>query len=226
MGYISENMELDAILTKRGRELLTNNPGAFKITKFSLADDEVDYRLWNTNHSLGSDYYGEVIEHTPILEPLPGEEQQAKFRLVTLPKDTINIPRLVLGASTVELKANQEYIIMPQSNPNIYNLTKGYTITVWDFDFGLMVFTDEFLPGGTNENSTQVALSGVSILGSKPYDGPSTMTSIGKTFKLIAGSMNDSLDHIYTVSVVGNETGNRETMQVTVKGKYAAPPRA
>ena len=53
---------VDAVLTTKGRELLARNDGSFQITQFSLADDEVDYTLYNPNHPSGSAFYGEAIE--------------------------------------------------------------------------------------------------------------------------------------------------------------------
>ena len=53
---------VDAILTTKGRELLARNDGSFQITQFSLADDEIDYTLYNPNQPSGSAFYGEAIE--------------------------------------------------------------------------------------------------------------------------------------------------------------------
>jgi len=93
MGYLNNQVvEVDAILTKRGRELLSRGAQYFNITQFALADDEIDYRLWNPNHSLGSNYYGEIIEQMPILEAVPDEQQMMKSKLVTLPKTTRKVP--------------------------------------------------------------------------------------------------------------------------------------
>ena len=69
MGFLNNtSITVDAVLTKKGRELLARGQDEFKITKFALADDEVDYRLWDTAHPNGSGYYGAVIENMPILE--------------------------------------------------------------------------------------------------------------------------------------------------------------
>ena len=70
MGYLNNaTTVLDAILTKKGRELLSRGQNEFRITKFALADDEVDYALWDVSHPSGTDYYGQVIEALPLLEP-------------------------------------------------------------------------------------------------------------------------------------------------------------
>ena len=63
MGYLDNStVTVDAILTKKGRELLAKN-NTLGITKFALSDDEIDYTLWNPKHPLGSNYYGIVIEN-------------------------------------------------------------------------------------------------------------------------------------------------------------------
>ena len=62
MGYLNNSVvTVDAILTKKGRELLARGDGSFKITQFALADDEIDYTLYNPSHPSGSAYYGESI---------------------------------------------------------------------------------------------------------------------------------------------------------------------
>ena len=47
MGYLDNSIvTVDAILTKKGRELLARGDGSFKITQFALSDDEIDYTLY------------------------------------------------------------------------------------------------------------------------------------------------------------------------------------
>ena len=89
MGYLDNtSVTVDAILTKRGRELLARGDGSFRITQFALADDEVDYTLFNENHPNGSQYYGEAIENMPLLEAIPDENNIMIHKLVTLPRGT------------------------------------------------------------------------------------------------------------------------------------------
>ena len=74
MGYLNNNVvTVDAILTTKGRELLAQNNSTFQITQFALADDEIDYTLYNPNHPSGSAYYGEAIANMPLLEAFPQE---------------------------------------------------------------------------------------------------------------------------------------------------------
>ena len=105
MGYLdNSSVTVDAILTKKGRELLAQGRDKFQITQFALADDEVDYNLWNPAHSLGSDYYGAIIENMPVLEALTDENYTMKFKLLTLPKSTIKLPIIVPSVPTLSLE--------------------------------------------------------------------------------------------------------------------------
>ena len=83
MGYLNNSTRiLDAILTKKGREILSSG-GNFEVTKFALGDDEIDYSLWDTTHTQGTDYYGAVIDNLPALEPFNDPSEIMKYKLVT-----------------------------------------------------------------------------------------------------------------------------------------------
>ena len=64
----SGDIILDAVLTDTGRMRLAKGDGRFRIAKFALGDDEIDYGLYNKNHPSGSAYYGEAIEDLPQME--------------------------------------------------------------------------------------------------------------------------------------------------------------
>jgi len=71
MGFLdNSSITVDAILTKRGREILASG-GNLNITKFALSDEEVDYTLWDVTHPNGTDSYGTVIENMSLLEATP-----------------------------------------------------------------------------------------------------------------------------------------------------------
>ena len=93
MGFINNTSYiLNAVLTKKGREYLAKSSGNFNITKFALSDDEIDYTLWNTAHPKGTDYYGAVLESTPMLEPCVDPEVVMKYKLISLPVGTKALP--------------------------------------------------------------------------------------------------------------------------------------
>ena len=62
----SGDIILDAVLTETGRRKMA--AGTFKITKFALGDDEINYALYDLNHPSGSAYADLEILQTPIIE--------------------------------------------------------------------------------------------------------------------------------------------------------------
>ena len=108
MGYLSnDSITIDAILTRQGRELIARGQNEFNITHFALADDEIDYSLWNADHPLGSAYYGIVLENMPVVEAVPDETQVMRYKLVTLPKKTVRIPIVAVPNTTITLSPGQ-----------------------------------------------------------------------------------------------------------------------
>ena len=98
MGYLDNaSITVDAVLTKKGREILSNPAGRLEITHFTLSDSGVDYSLWNPDHPSGSAFYGEAIENLPMLEASVHAEYNLRNRLISLNQNTIAIPALVLG---------------------------------------------------------------------------------------------------------------------------------
>jgi hypothetical protein len=208
MGYLNNStITIDAILTKKGRELLARGRDEFKITQFALADDEIDYDLYNPDHPLGSSYYGAAIENMPIVEALPDETQMMKYKLVTLPKGTANIPVVSIGQSSVSLENNQSYVIRPQTvNFQGGNRTFGYTAILSDSDAGTLI-------------ATLAAPNVSAAAGSPQFIGDSeaaqSVTVTGLEFEFVAKPQLLS-NKTATILIIGNETGGRATLNVTV----------
>ena len=94
MGYLDgSTITVDAILTGEGRKKLANGAG-LGITKFSLSDDGVDYKLWNTNHASGSSYYGEAISELPNIEAITDSHIGMRYHLMTMDRDRVFLPNL------------------------------------------------------------------------------------------------------------------------------------
>ena len=116
MGYLNNGVvTVDAILTKKGRELLARGDGSFKVTQFALADDEIDYTLYNPLHPSGSQFYGQAIENMPLLEAFPDETKIMKYKLATLPRGTSKLPLLEAGYAAIRLKQGGSLAITPQT---------------------------------------------------------------------------------------------------------------
>ena len=137
MGYLDNtSITVDAILTKRGRELLARGDGSFRITQFALADDEVDYTLFNENHPNGSQYFGEAIENMPLLEAIPDENNIMIHKLVTLPRGTTKLPIVTANISKIQLSLGATTSVNPNTLnfQGLANVTEpgGYLATIAD----------------------------------------------------------------------------------------------
>ena len=213
MGYLNNAVvTVDAILTTKGRQLLAKNDGSFRITQFALADDEVDYTMYNPNHPSGSAYYGEAIQNMPLLEAFPDETQIMKYKLVTLPRGTAKMPILDLGYSAIVIKQGASLAITPQTlnyfGGNTFE-TSGYTATISD------VRTMSTFEGvGINTPSAQ-ALNSTTTLGTSV-----SKTVVGTTINLRATTVNtlfgSSNQLQATLTVEGRDSGARLTIPVTV----------
>ena len=213
MGYLNNSViTVDAILTTKGRQLLAQNNGSFKITQFALADDEINYTLYNPTHPSGSSYYGEAIVNMPLLEAFPLETQIMKYKLVTLPRGTAKLPILDLGTSAIVLKQGASLALTPQTlnyfGGNTYE-TSGYTVTVSD----IRLFSN-FDGVGVNTPAAQ-ALNTTTTLGtnvSKTVVG-TTINMRATTVNTLFGS-NTSLQA--TLTVEGRDSGARLTIPITI----------
>jgi len=114
MGYLDNTQVIvDAVLTKRGRELLARNDGSFRVTQFALADDEIDYSLFNEFHPNGSQFAGEAIENGTLLEAFPDENNIMIHKLVTLPRGTTKLPIVTVNVSKIQLSLGSTTNINP-----------------------------------------------------------------------------------------------------------------
>ena len=213
MGYLNNSViTVDAILTTKGRQLLAQNDGSFRITQFALADDEVNYTLYNPDHPSGSSYYGEAILNMPLLEAFPLETQIMKYKLVTLPRGTAKMPILDLGYSAIVIKQGASLAITPQTlnyfGGNTYE-SSGYTFTISDVRlFGT------FEGVGINTPAAQ-ALNTTTTLGTSV-----SKTVVGTTLNMRATTVNtlfgSNTQLQATLMVEGRDSGARVTIPVTV----------
>jgi len=203
MGYLSNTeLTVDAILTKKGREKLAAGQG-LNITQFALADDEIDYSLYEPAHPLGSAYYDVAIKNMPVLEANPDETQVMKYKLVTLPKNTTRIPVVELGQLPFGLTQRSGEITLSPTTSPAGNRSLGYTVVL------------------SNKAAGDIIGEGVtSDVGSVPMfigDDVSATAAIAKgiSFKFIP---NPSLTSTIktTITVYGNETGGSQTVPLTV----------
>jgi len=93
----SGDIILDAVLTDTGRMRMAKGDGTFRITKFALADDEINYSLYDKNNSSGSAYYDLQILQSPVLEAFTNNGSTMKSKLLSITRqDLLYLPMLKL----------------------------------------------------------------------------------------------------------------------------------
>ena len=211
MGYLDNtSITVDTILTKRGRELLARGDGSFRITQFALADDEVDYTLFNENHPNGSQYYGEAIENMPLLEAIPDENNIMIHKLVTLPRGTTKLPIVTCNVSKIQLSLGASKTVSPntlnfQGLANVVE-SGGYIATI--ADRRLLVSFEGI--GGAAASSTVRPFSNSAL--SETIKGVSfSLTAINST--TLFGNNTKLLT---TLTVEGVDSGARTTVPVEI----------
>jgi len=183
MAYINNSTILvDAILTKKGRAVLSSGVDSFNITQFALADDEIDYKLWNPNHTLGAAYYGEAIEHLPILEANADDSLMMKYKLITLPSGAPAIPIVsVSPTSFVLVNMSSSVILTPTT-------TQG--------------MSQQYVAVLNNTHNFRI----VALSGSDPVPSTSQGTVTGTSFKVSCRSA-DRSPSTCSVTISGYTTG-------------------
>ena len=220
MAYLNnEYVTVDAVLTTKGRELLARNDGSFRITQFSLSDDEIDYTLYNPNHPSGSAYYGEAIEAMPLLQAFVDNTQDMKYQLVTLPRGTAKLPVLNIGGrASISLQQGATIVINPTTLNYLGTVESveplGYLATVSNQNL-IGSFT------GTGVNTTALP----SLSPTPTTSGvPLSISQIGTAFTLTATSLNDIFPTgttivTTTITFVGRNSGARISIPFTVNKK-------
>tara|TARA_B100000287_G_scaffold431439_1_gene488685 strand:+ start:994 stop:1641 length:648 start_codon:yes stop_codon:yes gene_type:complete len=210
MGFLNNStVTVDAILTKKGRELLAQGTEAFNITKFALADDEVDYNLWDVTHPNGSDYYGKVIENMPLLEAIPDENHVMRYKLVTLPKNTQKMPVISATPSSHTFTATggltQSDIVVNATTANVSD--SSYTFILHDQSICSMTVAE-----GAGVEGVQASTP--FFLGAD--DAPNSLTVVAKKVTIGVGTGVTVTGGAATqLTIVGNDTGATTSITIT-----------
>ena len=116
MGFLNnDSVTVDAILTKHGRRKLANGIG-LGIAKAAFSDDGIDYTLWNSAHPSGSANYGDAISNLPQLEAVPDDGVMMRYRLLTLPRNTVYMPYIQTIADQPLSNSGASVTITPVSH--------------------------------------------------------------------------------------------------------------
>jgi len=224
MAYLDNTViTVDAVLTKLGRERLSQGGNFFNITKWAVSDDEIDYSLYNTAHPLGSDYYSNIIESMPVLEAIPDETQALRYKLYTA-DDLSALP--YLGAidppdGNIALNSDRPEF---DFTPKTYNFSEaeGYVITLFNEDAATLDTdpSDSFMESlrsvraranVTDETLTSAFRPG----GAKNISGTLVRTTKGSA-KVIVRAKDVRSSITTKIRIQGVKTGVTQTISFTV----------
>jgi hypothetical protein len=190
MGFLDSSSScVDAILTRKGRELLAKNDGSFRITKFAYGDDEVNYQLYD----LASDSDTDIL-NLPILEPSSNEKTALRYKLVTLGKGATIVASLIITPTLLVLgNPTKKLSKIPTSGAvtvkTINGTDNSYTVTSRD---------------------TRIATATISSIAlDNDEDGGSTMIILIQASGTNYGNV--------IIDVAGNDTGATATIVVNVE---------
>jgi hypothetical protein len=206
MGYLNNtSVTVDAILTKKGRELLARGRSAFNVTQFAVADDEIDYGLFDPAHPLGTEYYGSAIEYLPIVDASPDETQSMRYKLVTLARGQNTIPLIQVNPKSIELtyssNSTPTQIITVTTTEGLNASPFGYTAILYDGDSAIL--TGNGLPG----SATTPTFFGDSL-------SSNAIVVRGTSFTLTPRDVSTVTET--QLVIVGNQTGATVTVPVTI----------
>ena len=220
MGYLdNSSITVDAILTKRGRELLARNDGSFSITQFALGDDEIDYTLFNENHPNGTQYASEAIENMPLIEAIPDGSNMMKSQLISLTRGQSLLPYITVNGftnNTITLvRGNTTAISVVPSTQNINGVgssaveSGGYNFTVVNFNYLTSMVSDS--SAGSPLELDQYGGSEATAESVKGWSGID-LVATNELALFPTGT-----DSITTRLIIeGMTTGARKTMQIIV----------
>ena len=211
MGFLDNtSITVDAILTKKGRELLARGQNEFKITKFALADDEVDYNLYDTALTNGSNFYAAVIENMPLLEAFVDENQLMRYKLTTLPKETNKLPILELPSPSLTFNGAG---ITQAVTPNTRNApNETYTFTLFNADVANMSLTGG---GSVRKEQDFINAGATTPVFMNEAERKRSISVVGKSVRVISRSLTTLTNT--NLSVTGNSSGAQFTVAISVK---------
>ena len=129
----SGDIILDAVITDVGRKRLSE--GRFRIDKFALGDDEIQYNLYNKNHPSGSAYYDLEILQSPVFQGMTQANANINYGLMTLTnQNLLYLPTIVENQKLTAAERNLS--LNTGSNSGLF------TVCVNDQTYNTLVTTD------------------------------------------------------------------------------------
>lgn len=207
MAYVSKSATIvvDAILTKRGRQLLASGVQNFNITKFAVADDQVDYSLTGLQTNI-SNYY--------ILQPVPYGQSFMKYKLYTQNNTTINDVIYDIQVSNLDYNITNQWAGAAGIIMNIIPTTTNYSTQDY-------TFTIDFSQTGKTSSGT-IPVSSVTYTGTDGIINQIGLLGMGSQISNSTPAVSISMkkaslsnNTFFTVHVRGNKSGKQVSYAIS-----------
>lgn len=211
MGVLDNTtITVDAILTKKGRELLAQGDGKFKITQFALADDEIDYGLYDITHPNGSNFYGAAIENMNLLEAVPNQTLAVKYFLTNTTGD---------GTTTAVIEVTGPGTIKGGKVGIYLGVTTGYANELYDWTLEDTTYASIVTAGGNTQSPPLSREDGdTSTYAGGGGGGASTSSARGNeiTIKAKSDAILGNQDRQVVLNAVGVTSGAPSTITINL----------
>ena len=145
MGFLdnSGDIILDAVLTDSGRERLARGDGSFKVVKFALGDDEVNYANYNIDAK--SNAKDLEIMQAPVLEAFTNNTSQLKSKLITITRtDLLYLPVIRLNQKLgVAKNTSASAVLVTVDETTTANITEDSYLNGYDLLGGMDLRADQ-----------------------------------------------------------------------------------
>lgn len=205
MGFLdhsTNNIIVDAVLTDEGRRRLALNNGSFRISMFSLGDDEIDYGIISKfGRVVGKE---KIVKNTPVFEAQTHKDYAMKNRLITLADPTVRfMPNFEVTVATAAYSAATNLITFSRN-------TSSATITLRQQIAGN---ANQAIPEGLSDNSFTLKIPSrfLSVQNGGPYSlldvTPNTRIA---THKVIAAGREDNNGARVVIQLNKNSISNTD----------------
>lgn len=214
MGWLdnsTNNIILDAVLTDYGRQALARNDGSFRIVKFSLGDDEIDYSLITKyGRTIGRE---KIEKNTPVFEAFTNQNIGLKYKMISVPRPILYLPQLEITNNV-----NQGQVLLGTigaATSKQISLQQSPTGSESTIDPDLQeTYFDVHVPDMFLSILNQSAIGSPDVNKISFYTLSSNLSGVYPTltFTVVVKSISEA-----TFSVYGKTTGNTTTINTMIR---------
>jgi len=126
----SGDIVVDSVLTDTGRARLAKGDSSFKIVKFALGDDEINYTQFEKNHASGSAYFDLSILQTPVFEAFTNNTSTMNSKLLSIPRtNLLYLPVIKINEvfeRSTRLHASSSFLVaVDKATENLFATIEG-----------------------------------------------------------------------------------------------------